>query len=268
MRSCRHFSLYLLSLFLLFSPRAANSIEDPKKELSDVGIFTQLGTHVDLNLQFQDTQGKTVTLQSLMRPGIPVIIVPVYYGCPRLCGFVINAVVDLVNAIQLTLGKEFQVITVSFDTTEKSELAAKKSDSVMNALTIPADADRSGWHFLVGDDANVAPLMNQLAFRYKRDGAEFAHSSGIMILTPQGEISQYLTGIEYPPWDVKLALVEASKGGIGSALDHALLFCFRFDPTKGKYTWVAFNSLRIGVLLFVMTFGWMVYVYSQKVRKA
>ncbi len=238
-----------------------------KVETKKIGFVTVLGGKLDKTLTFTDAEGKTVTLGDLLTPGIPTIFVPVYYSCPRLCGLLLNGFVELIKKIDLTMGTEYKVITLSFKPEETADLAKGKSNSVFAEINRP-DVNTSNWRFLVGAEANIKQLMDQIGFRYEKDGDEYAHSSGFIVLTPDGEISQYFTGIEFPAWDVRLSLVEASKGSIGSTIDHILLFCYSFDPSKGKYTWVAFNILRIGVLASVLLCIALVFMYSRRAKTA
>jgi len=250
---------FKLVLFVLCSASTAFAVTDPKAALDDINPTTKLGARLDLNLIFTDSEGKTAPLRELILPSKPIIILPVYYGCPRLCGLVMSGVARLLNQIKLTLGTEFQVIAISFDKTDTPENAAEAAQKYRSQLTIPEN-QKQFWRFLVGSEANIKAFTEQLGFHFKQDQGEFVHSAVIMLLTPEGEISQYFTGIDYPAWDVRLALIDASRGAIGSAMDHVLLFCFRFDPLKGKYTWAVTSSLRIGgaltlILLVGLIFG-------------
>ncbi len=246
-------------IFILLFPSLLYALEDPGQELEKVGLSTELGAQIDLSLQFQDSTGETVTLQDYVSGGRPLVLVPAYYDCPRLCGLLLSGVVDALNRLKLTIGEDYQVVTVSFDTSEKPALAAKRHKTYTDRYTGEGNA-ALGWRFLVGDKENVYPLMNQIGFHFKPDEGEFAHTAAIMLLTPDGKISQYFSDVTFPAWDVRLALVEASQGAIGSAMDHVYLFCFRFDPTKGRYTWAAYNVARAGagiglVLLAALLIG-------------
>jgi protein SCO1/2 len=229
------------------------ALEHPGTELEEVGVMPILGHKVDLDLPFTTSDGVATTLRALSKPGRPFILVPAYYHCPRLCGLVLSGVVELIDSIKLHLGSDFEVITYSFDSSEDVVLATKNATKFKKLLTKPISAE--SWPFLIGSEQSVKALSDQIGFHFKRDGAEFAHTSAIILLTPEGEISQYFTGISYPAWDVKLALVEASKGNIGSTMDHILLYCFRFDPTKGKYTWAVFGLLKVGGALTILLLG-------------
>lgn len=259
--------IFLISLLCVSNVATASDGIGADVADKKIGFVTVLGSKIDGTLTFTDAEGKVVPLSSLMSPQIPTIILPVYYGCPRLCGLLMNGFVDLVKKMNLKMGSEYKVITVSFDPLETPDLAKGKSNSVY-AEVGREDANASNWHFLVGAELAIKTLMEQIGFRYQKDGDEYAHSSGFIILTPHGEISQYFTGIEFSPWDVRLSLIEASQGSIGSAIDHVLLFCYRFDPSKGKYTWAAFNFLRSGVLASVLLCIGVVYMYSRRARRA
>ena len=237
--------LTFLLLFLICDPLFA--LRHPDKDLDDVGVKTILGGKVDLSLKFTESTGQEVALSDLVSDGKPLIIVPAYFDCPRLCGLVLKGVATMLDGISLNLGQDFHVASISFDDREKFPSAAEASKKYHEMLRDPLKKDVS-WRFFVSAEGNVKTLMNQIGFHFKRDGEEFAHGAAIMILTPDGEISQYFTGIDFSPFDVKLALVEAAKGEIGTPLDHVFLFCFRFDETKGKYIWAAFNLMRAGAM--------------------
>lgn len=241
----------------------AYAIEDPGKELDDVGVKADLGTALPKGLSFTDSEGRGVSLDTILSRGKPVILTPVYYHCDHICGVLLDSVVRILNSVSLELGHEYEIFTVSFDSAETPSAAAAKAHHYRSLHKNREEATKS-WSFVVGDEPNVARLMESLGFKYKRDGSEFAHSPVFMILTPGGEISQYFTDINVSPWDVKLALVEASQGLIGSAIDHFLLYCFRFDPLKGRYSWAAWNALRVGTVGSVLVIAAVVFVYIRK----
>jgi protein SCO1/2 len=260
-------SVAVLSALLGRLPRVV-ALERPEEALnSTVGIFTQLGTQVTLSRTFTDRSGVTGPLSSFVLADKPVVIVPVYYRCPRLCGLLLDGVVQLLNALSLRLGEEFSVLAVSFDPTETPADATKVWQGVEQRLRGTAATGRAAFKFLVGSAEEVSGLMAELGFRYQRDGADFAHSAAVMILTPSGEISQYFTGIEFPEWDARLALVEASAGKVGSAIDHLMLFCFRFDPLQGKYLWAVEGTLRVGGALTLVGLGAVYWFFAFKRRR-
>lgn len=244
----------LLATLLFIAPLTPSfAVEQPEDMADRVGVDQNLGQQIDLNLKFTDQDGRIVQLGDLVRPPSPTIIVPVYYKCPRLCGFLLSGVTTLLNSIDLKLGKDFRVVTVSFDPTEDSSLAADRAATYRSKITENQN-DVSNWNFLVGSNENVSKLMQQLGFRYYKDGPDFAHGAVIVVVTPTGEISQYFFGVEFVPFDLRLALVEASKGSIGTVLDQVLLFCFRFDHLQGKYIWAVMALVRIVGILSLIGF--------------
>jgi protein SCO1/2 len=240
------------------------AIEEPgAMAVQDVGIFTQLGAQVDLNRPFTDVDGVTKPLKEFALPGKPILIAPVYYKCPRLCGLLLNGAYDLINDLPLKLSHDYSVLVVGFDPTESPADAKVVMDKFNARLEGDARAGTSAIHYVVGTPENVSALMNELGFKFLKDGADFAHSSAVMILTSTGLISQYFTGIMFPSWDVRLSLVEASKGGIGTALDHFLLYCFRFDAVQGRYTWAVRGLLRVGGALTLIGLGLVYYFFAR-----
>ena len=247
--------------------RGAWAIEDPgAMAAQDVGIFTQLGAQVDLNRPFTDVNGVTKPLKEFVVPGKPIVVAPVYYKCPRLCGLLLNGVYDLLNELPLKLSDDYSVLVVGFDPTETPADAKVVMDKFNARLEDDARPGSGAIHYLVGTPENVSALMNELGFKFAKDGVDFAHSAAVMILTSTGLISQYFTGIMFPAWDVRLSLVEASKGGIGTALDHFLLYCFRFDAVQGRYTWAVRGMLRIGGALTLIGLGLVYYFFVRNRR--
>lgn len=232
------------------------ALEKPGEELKDIGAFPELGSNIDINSKLIDANGKEVTIKSFLSDNKPIILVPAYFRCPSLCGLVHKGISKLINNLKLSLNSDYQVLTYSFDPKETYDLAKAKSDNFKKTLTI-AEENKKGWHFLVGEEDVISKLNQQLGFHFKEDKGEYAHTAVAYIITPEGKISQYFTGITFPPFDLKLALLEASEGRIGSAFDRVLLYCFRFDPTKGKYTWAAFGLMRAGGVLTLIFLVWL-----------
>lgn len=235
-------------------------------ELRDVGIDQRLNEQIPLDLTFRDETGKSVQLRQYFNDK-PVVLILAYYECPMLCTMVLNGALRAFRALSFDVGDEFQVITVSFDPRETPELAAKKKKSYMEAYERAGAAD--GWHFLTGDEPAIKALTQAVGFRYKYDPEteQFAHASGIMILTPQGRLSRYFYGIDYGPRDVRLGLVEASEGKIGSPVDAVLLYCFHYDPKTGKYGAVIMNIVRVaGVSTLVILGTFMIVMFRRERR--
>lgn len=245
----------------------AGALERPEEELKKASISTQLGAQVDLDREFRDEAGNPITLRQAARDGRPFIIVPAYYHCPRLCGLILKGVKELLPQLGLKLGEDYRVLTISFDPEDTPKNASSRAAENRSGLESVGNPEL-GWRFLIGEQKNIEAVMGQLGFHYLPDNDEFAHSAAIMILTPEGQISQYFTGISFPPLDVKLALVEAGRGSIGSAIDHFLLFCFQFDSTKGRYTWAAFNLVRAGSALVFLFLAGLIFVMLRKERSS
>jgi len=229
--------LVILTITIVAAPVFA--VENPEAELPNASISFNNGASVDGALLFVNAEGREVRVEE-MSQGLPLVVVPMYYGCPRLCGLVARGIERVLTDLGLSLGTDFRIASISFDETEKPSDAARAQAAAYKRLGIS-----SGWDFYVGSEENIRRFMGQLGFGYQRDGKDFSHSAALILLTPQGQISQYFTGIEFSPRDLRLALVEASSGRIGNVIDHVLLFCFRFDPTQGKYTWAVVGLLRV-----------------------
>jgi protein SCO1 len=212
--------------------------------LRDVGIDQRLDAQVPIDLSFRDENGSTVRLGNYF-DSRPVILVLAYYRCPMLCTQVLNGLVKSMREMNLELGKQYRVLTVSFDPQEGPELAARKKATYSESYARTRAID--GWHFLTGDQGAISRLTNAVGFRYVFDAAagQFAHGSAIMILTPQGRISHYFMGIDFPARDVRLALIEGSQGRIGTPVDRLLLLCYHFDPMTGRYSASAMAFVRI-----------------------
>lgn len=246
----------LLIYLLLLDASAA--IERPESELKEAGLTPVLGTQVNLDLPFQNSAGATITLRDLLiTGGKPLVIIPAYYTCPRLCGLLLAGASQLFSGLDLVLGQDYSIATVSFNKKD-NHLAARGQELRFRQRLDKNSSNPDAWHFLVGQESSINELMGSLGFGFKQENEDFAHAAALFILTPDGKISQYFTGIEFPTWDVKLAMVEASRGGIGSVLDHVMLFCFRFDPLKGRYTLVAQNIMRGGGALTLLLLAGMI----------
>ncbi len=222
--------------------------------LRDVGIDQHLDTQLPLDLKFHDETGATVKLGDYFTDQ-PVVLILAYYRCPMLCTQVLNGVVDSARQMDFEIGKQFRVVTISFDPREGPELAARKKETY--AAAYGRDGAKSDWHFLTGDEDSIARLAKAVGFRYVYDAArdQYAHGSGIMVATPSGRLSHYFLGIDYPSRDLRLALVEASQGQIGSPVDRLLLLCYHYDPATGKYSAATMTFVRIAGGITVLLIG-------------
>jgi protein SCO1/2 len=218
--------------------------------LQQVGIKPQFGKRIPLDLTFTNADGKSVRLADLLKDQ-PVILHLVYYQCPMLCKLSTDGLFRALDTLTLTPGRDFSVITLSFDPREGPDLSARARQVAMERFDRTAVAE--GWSFLTGEQAAIKKLCNAVGFYYKFDEqkGQFAHASGIFVLTPDGTISRYLSGVEYSPRDLRLALVEASRDKIGTASDQVLLLCYMYDPTNGKYGLAIMTVLRTAGALTV-----------------
>ncbi len=217
----------------------------------DVGIDQRLGEQVPGELEFVDEDGGPVRLGDLFGDR-PVVLALVYYECPMLCGLVLEGVLRALRPISFDAGEEFTFIAVSIDPREGPELAASKRASLVEQYGRGEVLD--GWRLLTGREDQIRALAEAVGFRYVFDErtGEYAHAGGIMVLTPERRISRYFPGVDYPPRDLRLSLVEASDGGIGSLVDSVLILCMQWDPTTGKYGLAIQRALRIGGVLTVL----------------
>jgi protein SCO1/2 len=245
----RRFLVLLIVIASFYS--VAQALERPGEVVPDLKPTTQLGAKIDLNLTFTAEDGTTGPLSKFAKDGRPFILAPAYYHCPSLCGLLQGTIKRLIGEMGLVLNQDYRILMVSFDTEDTAERARARAESLWEGISDRSSAE-AGWRFLVTQGDSAPTLMNQIGFKYLPDKGEFAHAAALMILTPDGQISQYFTDVNAAARDVKLALVEASRGSIGSAIDHVMLFCFRFDQTKGKYTWAAFNIMRAGGALTLL----------------
>jgi protein SCO1/2 len=261
----------VLELVLLaHPPTAAAQLQDPQQGigvrpqlLKDVGVDQKLNEVMPLGLAFRDESGNRVELRQYFGSK-PVILSLVYFNCPMLCTQVLNGLERSLKELPMDVGNQFDVITISIDPTDRPVLAAAKQAVYTGMYGRPGAA--AGWHFLTGDQAQIKQLARAVGFRYAYDAQskQFAHASVIVVLTPGGKISRYFYGVTFPERDLRLGLVEASEGKIGSPVDAILLFCYHYDPHTGKYGLLisrviqatsAFTVMLLGILIFVLFRG-------------
>jgi protein SCO1 len=234
--------------------------------LERVGIDQHLHQQIPLDLNFVDENGQPVRLGQYFGPK-PVIISMVYFQCPMLCSEVLSGLAYALNGMSgFDAGREFNVLTVSFDPRDTPQAAQEDKERYLKRYR-RAGADQ-GWHFLVGKKDQIDALAQALGFRYAWDqeNQQFAHGSSIMLLTPDGHIAQYYYGIEYNPRNLRLGIVEASQGKVGNIVDQVLLYCYHYDPRQGKYGAAIFNILRISALATVLVLGGLVIVMIRRER--
>ncbi len=224
-----------------------------------VDFEQKLGAAVPLGTRFRDESGHEVTLAELGR-GKAIVLVPAYYHCPMLCSLVLSGVASSLDTLELDAGKDYEVIVVSFDPKETPELAAKAKARYLHGYDHPGAA--GGVHFLTGDDREIRAVMGSIGFRYNYlpEKDQYAHAAGIVVLTPEGKVARYFYGVEYPPRDVRLGLVDASGEKIGSLVDRVILYCCTYDPTTGRYSAAILNIVRLGGVLTLVALGLFFFV--------
>jgi protein SCO1/2 len=229
--------------------------------LRDVGIDQKLNNQIPLDLVFRDETGNAVRLGQYFGQK-PVILVLAYYDCPMLCTLVLNGLLHSLKELKFNVGQQFEVVTVSFDPTEKPPLAAAKKAIYVGIYGRPGAA--AGWHFLTGDDPSIRQLTQAVGFHYNYDAQtkQYVHATGIIVLTPQGRLAKYFYGIQYPAGNLRLGLIEASQGKIGSPVDELLLYCSQYDPATGKYSVVISHVLKLAALMTILSLGSLVLAMS------
>lgn len=224
--------------------------------LKHVGIEQHLNEQIPPSLVFRDETGKAVHLSDYFGQK-PVILNLVYYQCPMLCGEVLSGLESALRVLKFDVGKEFDVLTISFDPKETPEMAAAKKAEFLKRYGRPGAA--AGWHFLTGPQESIDALTNAAGFQYEYDPktGQFAHATAIMVLTPEGKIAQYYYGVEFAPKDLRLGLIQASQNKIGNVVDEVLLYCYHYDPDKGKYGAIISRVLKLAAgatILLLSTF--------------
>ena len=254
-------------LMMMTSSAPAQLAGERPKDLEGVGIDDRRGETVPLDVQFVDHTGTPCRLGDLFDGRRSVILTLNYADCPMLCGLQLRGLVDVLGKLDWTLGDEFRVVTVSINPRETPERAATAQSNYLLAYGETATDD--GWTILTGDEANIRRLADAVGFgyRYVPERGEYAHSAALMVCTPDGVVSRYLYGIEYDPTTLRLSLVEAADGQIGSAMDQLLLFCFHYDATKGRYGPAAMNLMRAGGAVVLVIVGGMLWYFRRWERR-
>jgi protein SCO1/2 len=238
----------------------------PAAATKDVRIEQKVDAPLPLRAGFRDEDGRHVRIGDLLArlPDRPAVLALVYYRCPMLCNLVLNGLVKGLKGVPLEAGKDFQVIVVSIDPREEPPLAAAKKATYLREYGRPGT--EGGWHFLTGGEAQIRELAAAVGFgfRYIEETDQYAHAGGIMVVTPDGRVSRYLFGIEFPPSDLRLALVDASAGRIGTLADALTLLCYSYDPATGRYTPTVMAMVRIGGVLTLLGLGATVLLLSRR----
>ena len=255
---------------LLGPPAQSLSMQDSNLKpalpgaLQGVGIDQRLDQQIPLDLMFKDEAGRPVKLGSFFEKGKPVILALVYFRCPMLCTQILGGLAGSLKAVTLDPAKDFEIVAVSFDPKDTPESAASKKELYLKRYGRPNTAN--GWHLLTGDAQNIKALTEAVGYHYKYDPVtdQFAHASGIQLVTPEGRLSRYFYGVEYSPQDVRLGLVEASKNKIGTAVDQILLFCYHYDPATGKYGAAVMSIVRFAGASFTLICGAFLVIFLRR----
>jgi len=228
-----------------------------------VGITQRMNQQVPPDLTFRDETGNTVKLGDYFGKK-PIVLSLVYFNCPFMCTEVLNGELRALQGVSLKLGADYEAVTVSFDPKDGPPQAALKNRIYTGLYERPTAS--GGWHFLTGDQTSIQALTDAVGFSYIYDQAsgQFAHATALMILTPEGRVSRYFYGVQYPPRDVRLGLVEASDGKIGSPTDAALLLCYHYDPMTGKYGLVISNVIRIAGAVTLLILGTLLFILFRR----
>ena len=250
---------------------------DPTKEsnpahqvpgiLKEVTFRQQLNEQLPLDAAFKDETGRDVRLGDYFKTGKPVVLAFVYYQCTMLCTQVMNGISSSLKALTFTPGQDFDVVLVSFDPRDTPKDATEKKAAHLQYWSTEKTA--AGWHFLTGQEPEIRRATQAAGFSYQWDARnnQFAHVSGVLVVTPDGRLSRYFYGIEYSPKELRLALVESGKGAIGSKIDELLLYCFHYDPESGRYGVVVMNLIRLGgVVTVALVAGFIVLMRRRELR--
>jgi protein SCO1/2 len=235
--------------------------------LKDVDFAPQLDAQLPLDTSFRDESGQPVQLRSYFQ-GKPVVLAFVYYQCPMLCMQVMDSIVSTLKVVTFTAGKEYEVVIISFDATETPAMASVKKQDIVSRYHRPGS--ENGWHFLTGDREAISRVTQAGGFRFAWDPVTkmWVHASGILLMTPDGRISRYFYGIDYAPRDMRLGLIEAAAGNIGTPIDKVILYCYHFDPASGKYGTVILNVVRLGGIFTVALIAFFIFFFLRREKLA
>lgn len=264
------YSSYLALALAIFTVESALALTEPDLVPLQASIIERLGDKINPEIRFKDELGNDVKIGDYFGKGKPILLTPVYFECPALCTHTLNGILDVLDKLELAVGRDFTILSYSINPRETPKLAADKKAVYLKQIK-PIHNGQEGWHFLTSTEDQIKSLSQAIGFQFFPDKNEFAHSAAIMVLTDQGVISRYLYGIVFPEDHVRLSLVEASEGKFGSTFDYIFLYCFHFDPTKGQYTLAVMNLVRVVSVVFLIAlivFLWRVYKNSEANRAA
>lgn len=242
--------------------------EGTPQEMQEIGIVEKAGSQIDIDkLWFKNEEGERVEFSEYFKSGKPVILSLIYFSCPNICSYLLNGMVNSLRTLKWTIGKEFEAITVSIHPGESSSIAKEKKANYIKSYG-RMEAEK-GWHFLTGQEDQVRQLADAVGFgyRYEEETEEYAHSAGVFVLTPDGKVSRTLYGIDYPNRDLRLSLMEASDGKIGTPFERFLMYCYKYDPGTRGYALYALRIVQAGGVLTILALGTFVFVLWRRERK-
>jgi protein SCO1/2 len=256
--------LALILVSCLGTPLLAQQAPDL---LDKIGLDQKLNSQVPLDLEFVNESGETVRLADYFGKK-PVVLTLVYYECPMLCTLILNGTVRALRAMDFSAGQEFEVLTVSINPRETPELATEKKRQYLDSYR--REGAEGGWHFLTGKEDQIRQLADAVGYRYAYDpeSGQYAHASGIMVLTPEGKVARYFYGVEYSSRDLRLGLIEAAKERIGSPVDQVLLYCYHYNPLTGKYSLAIMSILRVAGVLTIIAIAGLLIFFIRRERGA
>jgi len=252
----KRFFIFIL-VALAASTRLSAQVDESKVQ---IGIVEHLGQTIPMNLEFKNEKNETVKLKDIIKK--PTILSLVYFNCPGLCSPLLDGLSSVIEEVPLTLGKEYQVLTVSFDATDTPEKAVEKKKNFLRKHS----RDKAGnWAYLTGDSAAIYQLANSVGFKFKRQGLDFAHGASIIVLSPDGKITRYLYGLKFLPFDLKLAIIEAEKGLPRPTISKVLDFCYSYDPVGKRYA-LEVTKVSASIIIFfaLVLFGTLIFRSKRK----
>lgn len=250
--------MWVMTLVLLTA--ASTAWAQPSEPPPEVGIAEKLGQNLPMDAEIYNESGNLVPLSSIITR--PTIMTFVYYECPGICSPLLTELTRIVQKSDLELGKDYQIVTLSFDHRESPALAASKRQNYLSAIAKPVNPD--GWHFYTGDSATIRRITDAAGFYFKRDGNDWVHPACLVVLSPTGKVTRYIYGIQYLPFDIKMAVIEASNGKTGPTIAKVLSFCYSYDPEAKSY---ALNVTRIGIVGTLVLVGLFAFFFIFRAGK-
>ncbi|MBN2366735.1 MAG: SCO family protein [Calditrichaeota bacterium] len=266
MQNSRRFNIFIIVFFFFLSGSSAVVAELQQTSLpsdQEIGIIEHLGEFVPLDLSFIDSKGDTVFLRDYIDK--PVVVSLVYLNCPGICSPLLGGMADVLDRMDLKPGEDYKALTISFDPSDTPELAREKKRNYFESFRFGPFPEEQ-WKWVTGDSVSIHKFTDAVGFKYKREGKDFIHAGALIVLSADGKISRYLRGIEFQPFDLKMAITEAAEGRVGPTISKVLLYCFSYDPEGKRYV---FNFMKVfGTVFLVFLAGFAIFlIYQTKYRR-